>query len=88
MGYMKPRCRINSISHGWLLDQAFYSIERHILAKTRFKELFSDQSWDMEIYPMAIGQSEWDKFYGDRINYISDLISKVLQNIYEMTEGT
>ena len=25
---------------------------------------------DMEIYPMAISQSEWDKFYVDRINHI------------------
>ena len=38
--------------------------------KQELKELFSAQSWDMKIYPIAISQSEWDKFYGDRINYI------------------
>ena len=38
--------------------------------KQELKQLFSAQPWDMKIYPMAISQSEWDKFSGDRINYI------------------
>ena len=38
--------------------------------KQELKELFSSQPWDMEIYRMAISQSEWDEFPGDRMNYI------------------
>ena len=43
-----------------------------MLAKQELKELFFNPAMGYGIYPMAFGQSEWDKFSGDRIpvNYI------------------
>ena len=44
----------------WLV--VFILLKGIFQLKQELKELFSAQPWDMEIYPMAISQSEWDKF--------------------------
>ena len=57
----------------WLVSRlSIYSVERHILAKTRVKIIVFSPAMGYGIFPMAISQSEWDKFSGDRIlvNYI------------------
>ena len=56
---MKPRCGINPISHGWLLNKHF------ILSKGNSKQNKTVKiwPWDMGIYSMAISQSEHDKIF-------------------------
>ena len=59
---MKPRCGINSISYGWLLDKYFILLKGLFWLKQEVKVPFSSEPRDMGIYPMAISQLEHNKF--------------------------
>ena len=45
---IRPRCEINSISYGWLLDKHFISLKGIFWLKQELTEQFSTQPWDME----------------------------------------
>ena len=45
-----------------LLDKYFILLKGHFQRKREVKESFWARPWDMEIYPMAISQSEYDIF--------------------------
>ena len=60
----------NSISHGWLLGKAFYSIERHILAETRVKRIVFSPAMGYGNLSNGYQPIRMGKFSGDRINYI------------------
>ena len=50
------------MSHGWLLGKHFIPSKGIFWLKQKLKEPFSAQPRDMGIYPIAISQSERDKF--------------------------